>query len=153
AEEVAQYELPVSTRHYGQPFRTHVDLLDETIDRALARQIPAGSPTGLMLSGGLDSRILAGFLHRRRLPVTALTHGLPGELDLLCARRVARTLGFPHLTGESERTVGHADLDLQGEHLAGGFIAASGWANLPQIRQLPGRMVTGLALDAVTGDV
>jgi asparagine synthase (glutamine-hydrolysing) len=51
----------------------------------------------LALSGGLDSRLLAAMLTREGLAATAVTNGLPGDIEYRCAKRVAATLGMPQV--------------------------------------------------------
>ncbi len=54
-------------------------------------------PVTLLLSGGLDSRLVAGILagmdHRR---LRALTNGYDSDLEVQCARLVSNRLGIPH---------------------------------------------------------
>ena len=61
----------------------------------LRRHRPPGDDTALMLSGGLDSRLVAGCLADLGIPTRALTFGRPRDLEVLAAEAVARRLGMP----------------------------------------------------------
>jgi asparagine synthase (glutamine-hydrolysing) len=66
-EEVEQYRIPCSQEHDSYShlsFSQHLDLLEGVIDRAIARHTASSNQQGFLCSGGLDLRMLAGFLHR-----------------------------------------------------------------------------------------
>lgn len=73
----------------------HAALLDEC-----RGYVKGAGRVGLLLSGGMDSRIVAGVLRQVQLEsgggpdVVALTWGLPGTRDVLYAQRVADSLGW-----------------------------------------------------------
>ncbi|HMP88955.1 MAG TPA: asparagine synthase C-terminal domain-containing protein [Kiritimatiellia bacterium] len=76
------------------------DVTDAIADRLIhimdAWRDPA-VPDAILLSGGLDSRLLAGLLRSRtNREVTAYTNGYDTDLDVQCARRVAERLNFRH---------------------------------------------------------
>ena len=76
------------------------DALRETLVRAVQRSLQAVVPVGIMLSGGVDSSIIAAIAARlaarqgEQLPTFAV--GLAGSSDLLAARRVAEHVGTDH---------------------------------------------------------
>ncbi len=149
--EIHQYAIPDSREYHDTAFTVHLELLEETLSGVIARHLPAGSATGLMLSGGLDSRMLAGFLQRRGAPVTALTLGIPRDMEAQCAARVARAAGFRHLLQPDEVAdpVGAARINARWEHLSPGFFGATGWSLPGRLHGLPDRFVAGYALDAL----
>jgi len=51
---------------------------------------------GVYLSGGLDSRTIAGLAAKESIPFVTLTYGIPGSRDVRNARRIARRLGVPN---------------------------------------------------------
>jgi hypothetical protein len=58
----------------------------------------------MMLSGGLDSRIVVGTLAREGVPMNVITRGEPSDLEYRCARGVARYLGLEqHLIPNADR--------------------------------------------------
>ncbi len=83
---------------YEDPPRWVFDALRDTIVRAVERSLDAGVPVGVLLSGGLDSSIVAAVAARltegRRVPTFAV--GLEGSSDLAAARLVAEHAGTDH---------------------------------------------------------
>jgi len=76
------------------------DMTDAIADR-LSRVIEAwrdpSAPPAILLSGGLDSRLLAGLLRRNtQETVTAYTNGIESDLEVQCARLVTERLNFRH---------------------------------------------------------
>lgn len=66
--------------------------------KAMARQAPGDLPAGINLSGGLDSRVLLGFLTglRHGNILRAFTFGIPGCDDARFGKELARLAGVPH---------------------------------------------------------
>ena len=62
------YQLPLSRDQYDLPFAAHVDNLDLALKTAVNRQ----RPTGVLLSGGLDSRLIAGYARRDGVPLIGI---------------------------------------------------------------------------------
>ncbi|MBW2385165.1 MAG: hypothetical protein JRG92_16155, partial [Deltaproteobacteria bacterium] len=81
---------------------------DELMERALHALRPVypvgeGAGVALMLSGGLDSRTLAGLLERDGYEIrAAVTMGVPGEIEFDCAQNVAHALGIPQISVPSD---------------------------------------------------
>lgn len=94
--EVPSYRIPVTRDHHHLAIPEIVECLDERLDAAVNRCLAGVGPSLLLLSGGLDSRLLAGFLNRAGRPITAVTHGMPSDQDARLAGGVARSCGFPH---------------------------------------------------------
>ena len=70
--------------------------IDAELIRALRRHRPPAAATALMLSGGLDSRLVAGCLTDLGVPTRAVTLGLPHDHEVIAGRAVAERLGMPH---------------------------------------------------------
>ncbi len=110
---------------------------------------------GLLLSGGLDSRHLAGFLTTLGHRPQCLTFGQSGDLDVACATQVARALDLPQTLCEVDPQdyATHADSSIRWEQLSGGLYALPlGWnlcVHPPPVTV--DRIVCGLTLDAVIG--
>jgi asparagine synthase (glutamine-hydrolysing) len=149
-KEVCQYQIPLSIRYCHLSRRAHVEILDEALTSAIKRHVPLGLRYGLLLSGGLDSRLLAGYLGENRIEADALTWGLPTDIEVQCAGSVARTLGFPHRYSEpaAEAYVTGAQLQANYEHLANGFNQVRLWRNAVALRDHR-RVVAGLVLDRI----
>lgn len=98
----------LSIEPYWHPFHCHTyELRDEeewmdammaNLRRAVARQAPVGAPAGMLLSGGMDSRVLLAILADQINLSTfpTFTWGIPGCDDARAAREVARHLGAPN---------------------------------------------------------
>jgi len=94
---------PREVRHYAvEPHRESYDVpatecalrLHEAFAEAARRHVPAGTPHTMLLSGGLDSRIVIGVLASQGVPMNAITRGDGSDLEYRCARAVARHLGL-----------------------------------------------------------
>ncbi|MBI4448539.1 asparagine synthase C-terminal domain-containing protein [Candidatus Woesearchaeota archaeon] len=69
--------------------------LKESIARALEDRIPDAS-CGLLLSGGVDSSLIALLLKTHHADVRCYTVGVDGSQDIVMAREVASLLGLQH---------------------------------------------------------
>ena len=69
-----------------------VVLLRQAVDRCMSRE----QSVGLLLSGGLDSRLLVGLVDRRHFPINTFTRGVPGCDDARLAQMVADRVGAQH---------------------------------------------------------
>jgi asparagine synthase (glutamine-hydrolysing) len=82
--------------------------------RAVSRLSGGTHRPGVYLSGGLDSRAIAGLVDRR--PLTTLTYGHPRSRDVVLAARIARAIGSRHhwvdLT-DGRWVLDHVDLHLE----------------------------------------
>lgn len=97
----AYWTLP--QRDPAVPERSFADLTEELaglLDRSVARQLVADVPVGILLSGGLDSSLVATSAARVSSKVTTFTIGFPGHGNLdesPLARRLAGELGTRHI--------------------------------------------------------
>lgn len=156
-KEIKQYEISSSSQH--EPYKNlsyseHLEILENIIDKTLNRHIIDEQKHTLLLSGGLDSRMLAGFLHRQGKKIVTLTLGKPNDIEMQCALPIARTLGLEHHTARNQldRYPDSANLLTQWEHLSSGFNGVvMGWSILSQLSQLAPRMIGGFLLDTAIG--
>jgi asparagine synthase (glutamine-hydrolysing) len=139
-----------------------LDKVDDAVAEAsalhtsfLKSSLHASRRPGLQLSGGLDSRLLAGFTSSLGLQPTCLTFGRKADLDARCAIQVAEELGLPQTLSDvvpaDYRQFALASVEQEG--LSGGLYALPmGWniAVRPPPLEMD-RMVCGLTLDAVIG--
>ncbi len=147
------YRIPCGLGAVDLPLAGHVRQLANVIGDAVTRHVPAGRSYGLLLSGGLDSRMVAGFLRRAGIRPRALTLGLPTDLEMRCAKAVAGTYGLDHVAAEPEAShyPAYAALQARWEHLANGFNTVRDWWTRSQVAPLGDRLVTGGLSDAVVG--
>lgn len=95
-----QARLTWSDQRWG---RTTTELIEEMaagLDRAVRVRLAGAGRTLLPLSGGLDSRALAGFCRRHCRELETLTYGLRKHTDVKVARQIARAFGLPHRVRE-----------------------------------------------------
>jgi asparagine synthase (glutamine-hydrolysing) len=153
ARELIQYRVDVSRGMFDLPFTAHVEGLDEAIGSAIKRAAPSTGKYRLMLSGGLDSRMIGGYLRNQSADVTALTMGIPSDIEMQVARKVARQLGSEHDSIE----VGYheyaecARKQARWESMSNGFNDILNWG--VSIRQAASerKLIMGHVLDAVVG--
>lgn len=144
--ELEQYDLPCSDRYFDLPFSAHVDIADQAFDESITRHVLDGSRHAMLLSGGLDSRVLGGFLKRQgRKDITLLSLGQPSDVEMRCAVPVARELGFQHQMADPSfaEYPAFASLHAKWQHGINGFNHIMQWADHRVLRTLAPRVVTG----------
>jgi len=143
--ESRQYALPSGSPGGRTSFEDHLARLDEAYSNALRRQVADSSRVGLLLSGGRDSRLLAGYLSRMGVAMQALTLGRAGDDDARCAARVARALGMTQERVDLPETLygGWAATQAKWEHLGAGFSNIHTWGAIGAMRRLPTHCVNG----------
>jgi len=99
----------------GEPMFEDVDeaaaAVIETYTRAVARRVDTDLPVGVILSGGLDSSLVATQVARLHPDCVAFTVGAEGSEDLDFARRLTSDLGIRHVVVELKpRQIGRAEV-------------------------------------------
>jgi asparagine synthase (glutamine-hydrolysing) len=150
---VPYYRTPFSDRYLDLSFSSHLDILDEAMGAAIKRHVAPGRTYSLLLSGGLDSRTIGGYLEEAGREVIALTLGTPTDIEVRCATLVARSLGMRQHVRELDagRYPDLARLHTTWEHCAAGSSLIMQWGMREILRDLPSPYVTGLGLDWVLG--
>lgn len=153
ATEVLQYRLPVSENYFSLPFSAHVEILGQAVDKTITRHVRGDSDYTLLLSGGLDSRMAAGYLSEKGINIRALTLGLPTDLEMKNAIPVARKLGFKHSSFDVgfEQYSRCASLQAEWEHLSNGFNNIINWGINSHLVGSAQRVIIGHMIDAVIG--
>ena len=95
AEERRIFDMRGSAPPTGESFEEARERIDAELLTAFRRHRPAGDDTLLMLSGGLDSRLVAGCLAELGIPTRAVSFGRPQDYEVIAARAVADRLGLP----------------------------------------------------------
>ena len=155
-QEIYQYQLP--TVDEDNPYQDislndHLDILDQLLTKTLDRHLQPHHTYNLMLSGGLDSRVLAGFMDRRGLSPRTLTLGDRQDIEMNCAESVAKYLGLEHDITPTKLSefLNYAQLYNQWEHLInGGSAIAFGWGIVEPLRKLAPNFLTGLCLEVAS---
>jgi asparagine synthase (glutamine-hydrolysing) len=143
------YQLPLSRDQYDLPFAAHVDNLEMALKTAVNRQ----RPTGVLLSGGLDSRLIAGYAHRDGVLSSAFTFGVMSDHDARLARIVAASLSLDtHLFEVPQGDFADcARLAARWEHSQNGFSSLYHWKLIEPLARFGSLVANGLVMDAVVG--
>lgn len=92
------------TRYYAVPdappaawdIDRAIAALRATLEAAVVKRLRSDVPFGALLSGGLDSSVIAAIASRHVPDLKTFAVGLPGSADLAAARQVAAFLGTDH---------------------------------------------------------
>ncbi len=88
-----------------------ISVLRSTYLTAVERRVDTDLPVGVILSGGLDSSLVATQVARLHPECVAFTVGAPGSEDLEYARRLAADLGIRHVVREIQpRSIGRSEV-------------------------------------------
>ncbi len=92
------YDLRYETEYPLRTEQAYFEELMTLLRQAMQRQAPQELSAGLMLSGGLDSRMLLALLSEqaKSRPVETFTWSIPGSYDARFAREAAHSAGQPH---------------------------------------------------------
>ncbi|KKM03058.1 hypothetical protein LCGC14_1778200, partial [marine sediment metagenome] len=83
--------------HLNVPYNTAQSVIRELFTEAVRKRLVSDRPIGFLVSGGLDSSLVAAVAHRLLgKQITTFSIGLPGSPDLLAARQVATHLQSDH---------------------------------------------------------
>jgi asparagine synthase (glutamine-hydrolysing) len=121
AREEREFRWNPGTRLHACTFDEHLEAADAALDEAVAHEFRPGVSNVLMLSGGLDSRTVAGYMAEKEIPFAARTRGLDTDFEVLAARRVARRLGVPWTSGEGTPSLEEFERRVRFEHLGTGI--------------------------------
>lgn len=88
------WRLPGSVRQFTE--KEALAALQETFLRAIRSSVQAGQRVGMHLSGGMDSRQIFGAFLKEHIPFAAFTYGVPQNIDVKIAKRLAAKFNIPH---------------------------------------------------------
>lgn len=139
--------------HFQCPPSRCQALMQNALNEAVLRRSRLGE-TAILLSGGLDSRLVAGCLRwHATYKVPALTLGEPSDYEMQCARSVARRLGWRMhpvaVNLETYPTWATTQAKLEGSQTS--FVEFMWWQALGVAHSLKPRIMTGFLGDAVMG--
>lgn len=152
-EETEAFRVPDRLDLAHLPLEGHVEILADVVQDAMNRHAPRGHEYGLLLSGGLDSRMVAGQLLEAGIRPRTFSIGLAEDLEMRCAKAAARALGLEQMVGEPQAGdyPEYARIHSTYEHLANGFNTIRDWWTQGQVGQLGDRIATGIYADALIG--
>ena len=151
--EVLQYKIPVSKAHFDLPFSATVELVNDALKRSVARHVPPDEKCGLTLSGGRDSRLLAGTMAALDRSPIALTFGDPSDIEMQCATAVARALRLEHHAPQMVLD-GYdlfSELHAKWLHCCTGFNCIEYWSWLEGLQTLPPYFAAAIGMDFIIG--
>jgi asparagine synthase (glutamine-hydrolysing) len=157
--EIKQYDIFKSGQvesYLNLSFSESLEVLDQVTEQAIKRHTPSDQLCTLLLSGGIDSRMLAGYLQQQGVNPVTLTFGVDRDFEMQCALPVAHALKLKHYKGEIpvERYPEYTDLWVRWEHLGNGGNTLKDWAFQSYLKNLnlPPRVISGRAMGPIAGN-
>lgn len=121
-ELVEVFRLDQSASRSDEPFDASVERIDAELVSAIRRHRPPQDDALLMLSGGLDSRLMAGCLADEGIAVRTVSFGRPRDYEVRAASLVAARLEMPlelvSTEGDDGAFVARARLSARLSHLS-----------------------------------
>ncbi len=127
--------------------------MGEAVDAVIRGRLKADRSYGFSFSGGLDSRLLGGFLAQQGIRPQAMTFGNPSDIEMRCAQNVVRALKWPHRQVPIDESAypRYAGQELDSRHLANGFSCLMLWQDIPGAETCRDGQLTGYAMDSILG--
>jgi asparagine synthase (glutamine-hydrolysing) len=143
----------LATEHHANRLRPTADLFNATfdeqidvVDAALRSATARRNGDLLLLSGGLDSRLVAGYLSATHGPgFPAISLGSPRHFDVKFAQQVAGRLAWHHRAVDIDVSsfLDHAMVEVRHEQLSASFADLSFWQLVVDLRQSDPALITG----------
>src|SRR5690606_2627675 len=84
---------------FDTSFEQHIAMMSDAMAQAIEEH--DGDEISSLFSGGLDSRLIAGYLQQKfGGAVTAYTFGDASDIEYICAHKITQHLGWDHLRME-----------------------------------------------------
>ena len=150
ARETEHYVLPSARVDGVASFATALERYDAHLATAVRRHSGVHNRLTLLLSGGRDSRLLAGYLARAGVEAHAVTLGRATDHDAMCAAGVARALGMRQVLSDIpfRDFPDYADRATHWERLAGGMSSVHSWGTADILGEHGGAVISGYVLEA-----
>jgi asparagine synthase (glutamine-hydrolysing) len=152
-QELTQYRPEVSDRYFGAAYEDNFDRMQAVLQDCFARHLSVDRSYGLILSGGLDSRLVAGTTNQQGITFSGLSFGSPNDIEMQCAVAVAKSLDMHHriLPVRMQHFVDYAENECKWKHLASGFSGLNFYEPIPDCTQIQGGMLSGYRMECVIG--
>jgi asparagine synthase (glutamine-hydrolysing) len=147
--------LKANDQYFGWPLARCQRLIQDNLWNAVYQQSKLGD-TAILLSGGLDSRIIAGILSKLvNYKVPAITLGEHTDYEMWCAKSVSRALRLKTIPVaiKLEDYPKLALIQIYLEGMQTSFVEFIWWQVLQTLYNCKPRIMTGLLGDAVVGGV
>ena len=131
---------------HGADLQDCATAIHEALDGAVRRHTAPTDAVTLLLSGGRDSRLMAGLLAGQGRRVEAVTFGERWDLEHRFARRVAGTLGLTHRLLPDAEDEGRFE-----ELIAWHGLTCTPSVDLPDLGSGPPWVMSGLLMDTTWG--
>ncbi|MEJ2556290.1 MAG: asparagine synthase-related protein [Anaerolineae bacterium] len=92
----AYYDFQFVEDHQNHSDAWYIERWGHLMRQAVERRMRGDGPSGVQLSGGLDSRAVLAMIDRRHYPLHTFTFGIPGCDDARFAREVAAKRNTTH---------------------------------------------------------
>lgn len=145
--------LKAHDSYFGWPPSRCQSLIQNSFNEGVRRLNSLGE-TSVLLSGGLDSRLVAGSLRwHARYKVPVVTLGEPTDYEMQCARRVASELGWAMhpVPVDLDAYPEWAPIQARLDGMQFSFVEFMWWQANGTLRGLKSRIMTGLLGDSVMG--
>jgi asparagine synthase (glutamine-hydrolysing) len=145
--------LKAHDSYFGWPPSRCQNLIQNSFNEAVQRLDKLGE-TSVLLSGGLDSRLVAGCLRwHARYKVPVITLGEPADYEMQCARRVSASLGWSMhpVPVNLDAYPTWAPIQARLEGMQSSFVEFMWWQATGTVNKLKPRIMTGLLGDSVMG--
>lgn len=149
------YRIPTEMSAIDLPFPGHVHQLDLSFGAAFERHVPAGRNYSIMLSGGLDSRLIAGYATEYDRNIECVTFGESQDYEMRCAKAVTKALSLSHHARKIpvDQYPAAARTSARWEMLASGFSGISEWTTHDVLAEYPGSAILGHVFDGIAGGI
>jgi asparagine synthase (glutamine-hydrolysing) len=145
--------LKPSFDYFGDSYDEHLQLFDGLMRKVVGRET-AKRPMSVLLSGGLDSRLVAGYLSKvEGMDAVAVTFGDMTDYEMQCASGVARELKLPQvrIKADFSRFTEYASKLADLEQLSNGFNDLAFFQGVKTLCEVKPHILTGFLGDAVMG--
>ena len=151
--EREHYRIPLSHDLADFGLEDLIAEFGDVLERTCRRHVAVDGKATMLLSGGLDSRVIVACAQRGGCSLTAATFGRPGEQEMRLAWGVGSALGLQHRAIDDSPTapVPAALAKARWEHLANGFYRGTRWGMHSDLADLPQPLLGGYAMDFAAG--